>query len=112
MSACFRLDMHKQGAFRPENYTTPSPGSASYGPGGGGGAIHVGGRDDELSTSSLPYAMYDEAIGEEDAARDGCGCGSVVSDTTPQPPPPGELSRKFAADVTPDCQFLFNATQR
>lgn len=29
-----------------------------------------------------------------------------------EPPPPGEMSRKFAADVLPECQLMMRATNR
>jgi len=111
MSACFAMDMHQQGAFKEKRYT-PSAGSASSGPVGGGGTIKVGDRDDELSMARPPHAMCDEGEAEENAARNNCRHGSNVLDSAPQPPPPGEMSRKFAADVSPECHLLLNATQR
>ena len=110
MSACFRIDMYQQGAFN-EKGTSPLPGLASSRPGGGDGGT-VGDRGDEVSTIRPAHAMSDEGAAEENAARSMCENGFNILEGPPQAPPPGEMSARFAADVSPECQLLLNAMQR
>ncbi len=98
------MDMHDKGAFK-EKGSNPLQGSASSitsGADGGG----------ELSTSNPPHVVYDDAVEEEITAREICGFGYKILENTPGPPPPGERSKKLAADALPDFQMLMNATER
>ena len=110
MTACFRVDMYQQGAFN-EKGSTPLPGSASSRSGGGDEGT-VCDRGDEVLNISPPHAMSDEEATEENAARSMCEDGFTVLEGPPQAPPPGEMSARFAADLSPECQLLLNAMQR
>jgi len=76
---------------------------ASLTPGRVGGAIGVDDGGDDLSTTNVPHAINDDEVAEEN---------DNTLENSPQPPPPGKMSQKFAADVSPECQLLLNATQR
>ena len=103
--------MYQQGAFN-KNGNSPLPGSASSGAGGGNGAANIGGRGDELSVVSPPNAGNDEGVAEEIDARSMFANASNRLEDALHLPPPGEMSRKFAADVSPECHLLLNAMQR
>ena len=111
MAACFRVDMCQQGAFN-SNGNIPLPGSTPSRSGGGDGASNIVDGGDKVSVVSPPQATNDEAVAGENAARNMFSNGSNGFEAAPQPPPPGEMSRQFAADVSPECHLLLNAMQR
>ncbi len=102
LAACFSIDMLDNGALN-QNVNITLPGSAFSGRGGGYGATDGGGGGGRLSGNSRPHVMYDE---HEATETDSC------METSPEPPHPGEMSHRFAAQVLPECQMLMNVTQR
>lgn len=77
--------------------------AASLTPGRVDGAKGVDDEGDELSTTNPPHAINDEGVSEEKEGN--------ILENSPQPPPPGKMSQKFAADVSPECQLLLNAIE-
>ena len=103
MSACFSMDMHDKDTFT-ESGNSPllGLGAAPSSSGGAGGAISSGEGGDELPNRP-PHVVYDRRM---------CRFGYKVLENSEEPPPPGEMSRKFAAEVMPECQLLMKAMQR
>lgn len=91
-----------------EKGNTPLPGSASSVSGVGDRAINGGGGADELSTKRPPHLVHDEGMVKENAT----GVNDSMPEHSEELPPLGEMSRKFAADVLPECQLLSSLTQR
>ena len=97
MAACFSVDMFDNGAFnKKSNKSLPGSAKSSYG--ADNGAFDGGGGDARLPTNSPPHVVPDEGLG---------GCLEST-----EPPVPGKMSRKFAAEVLPECQMLTSAMQR
>ena len=91
------MDMYQQVAFN-ENRSAPLPAAFSC---------------VKPSIISPQDAMHDRGVEEENnTARSICGFGFNNFEDASQPPPPGEMSQKFAADVSPECQLLETAMQR
>ena len=108
MAACFSLDMQNNGfGCAPE--PGPAPGSASEEPGCDGSV------DLSANTTSQPHVVYDEvpATGADSpAARTAVMLRQMPGATLAEPPPPGPMSQKFAAEVLPDVNLMMHATQR
>lgn len=111
LAACMSMDMHKSAVN--ENGDSPSPATATSVPGCGYGAVDGGDGADDFSTENPRHVVYDEERVEENAASEMTGFGCInISRSSWEPPPPGENSLKFAADVFPECQLLTSVTQR
>ena len=109
LAACFSMDMHK-GAIN-ENGDSPSPATATS-VSGSDGVVNGGDEAGGVSTTS-PHVVYDEGMGEANAVSAASGFDYInISRNSSEPPPPGEISRKFAADVFPECHLLTSVTER
>jgi len=102
------MDMYKSAST--EDGNTPSRDSVSSGVRGGDGAINGGDGAVELSTNPPALVVCDEGVAHANTVGLENSINSM--ENSPKPPPPGEMSRKFAADVLPECQLLRNVTQR
>ena len=72
-----------------------------------------GDRADEPSTKKTQHMLFHGGMALADAADKITEFDYInLSQNSPEPPPPGEMSRKFAADVFPDCHLLMGVTQR
>ncbi len=107
LAACFSVDMYRSAST--EDGNTPLRETASPVVGGSDGAINGGGGAVQLSTKRPPHVVYDEGVAEASTA----GLGHINGlGNSPEPPPPGRMSRKFAADILPECQLLGKIAQR
>lgn len=101
LAACLSMDMYKSAIN--ENVDT----------GRGDGAINGDGGADGCSTKNPPDVEYDEGMTEANAASSIAGFDYInVSQTSSEPPRPGEISRKFTTDVFPERHLLMGITQR
>lgn len=96
------MDMYRSALT--EDGSTHSREAGSLGAGVGAEAIKGVDGAVKLHTTRLPHVVYDEVVAEANTSN---GLGD-----SPEPPPPGEMSWKFAADVLPECQLLGKVTQR
>lgn len=95
--------MFDKGAFNDDGII-PLPGAAFSERGGDDGAVYVGGGDHQLSASGQPHVVQDEGGAEEN--------GAALTENSTEPPTPGEMSMKFAAEVLPEFRTLTNVMQR
>ncbi|CAM9794065.1 unnamed protein product [Ectocarpus sp. 4 AP-2014] len=121
LTACFSMDMLDKGAFNDDSsdvgrYARWEGDGSSPGEGGGVGPQDIGATRNP-GLSAQPHVVYDEVKGGS-SPMTGVGaantptCFSLRSfDQSTEPPPPGEMSLKFAAELLPECDLMVHATQ-
>ncbi|CAM9279340.1 unnamed protein product, partial [Ectocarpus sp. 8 AP-2014] len=120
LTACFSVDMLDKGAFNEDSSDVGRyarwEGDGSP-PGEDGGGPQDVGATRNPGLSARPHVVYDEGKGGA-SPMTGAGaantptCFSLRSfDQSTEPPPPGEMSLKFAAELLPECDLMVHATQ-
>ena len=119
MAVCFSLDMLNTGVFEkapPGSESGPGPGLGSASEPDGEGTVDPSSNSNNNNNSnSPPHWVLDEMPSERPDSpqarltmlRQMTDCVALES-----PPPPGPMSRKFAAEVLPDVNVMMHASQR
>eukprot|EP00903_Cladosiphon_okamuranus_P014222 g13213.t1 len=107
LAACFSLDMQNMGFFAQPPGVADSGSRFASEPDGDGNV--------SLSSNGPPHVVYDEVpeTGPDSPAERIVMLRQTneMMDTLLEPPPPGPMSLKFAAQVMPDVNLMLTATQ-
>lgn len=119
LSAYFSMDMQNAASHGDLSKAEIQPTLSGAGPESGSRSGSAPGSDGDgsgdLSSNSAPHGGTDEVPGK------GAGLGTPAlrvcrrrppSGTLAEPPPPGPISQKFAAQILPDVNLMLHATQR